>query len=92
MGEEGDFRDCSNAQAPIKRAVEIALWKGMAEYLYSSLFCGVRAAQIICLDSSCFCGVLILNKNLFYPLLPALISVLSPCGYPTVSYKLDLPC
>lgn len=49
----------------IERAVAIALWKGMAEYLYSSLFPGVQAAQIICLDSSHFCDVLILNKICF---------------------------
>lgn len=49
----------------IERAVAIALWKGMAEYLYSGLFPGVRAAQIICLDSSHFCDVLILNKICF---------------------------
>lgn len=65
MGEKGDLRDCSNGHAPIERAVEIALWKGTAEYLYSSLFPGVQAAQIVCLDSSYFCDVLILNKIYF---------------------------
>lgn len=48
MGEEGDLRDCSNGQAPIERAVEIALWKGMAEYLYSNLFpgCGLPRSYV----------------------------------------------